>query len=140
MDVILWIALGAIIAWYWADTSKARELAIAHGRRACKDMTLQFLDGTVVRYRTRPQRGANGQICLARDFSFEFTTDGIRRYPGHIRLVGQYLQIMDLQYSDETEDTDSNLILDTPFTREKEPAPDTPESVVNLADYRKKPH
>ncbi|MGI9274788.1 MAG: DUF3301 domain-containing protein [Endozoicomonas sp.] len=113
MDVIFWMAAAAIVLWYWADTTKARELAIAHGRRACRDLQHQFLDGTVVRYRTRTARSSSGQVCLARDFSFEFTTDGINRYPGHIRMLGQRLQMLDLQYQDPDHDSTSNLILST---------------------------
>ncbi|WP_236632010.1 DUF3301 domain-containing protein [Endozoicomonas montiporae] len=118
MDTILWIFPALLALWYWSDTSKAREIAITHGKRACKDMNLQFLDGTVVRYKTRPKRGPDGQMCLSRDFSFEFTPDGIRRYPGHIRLLGVRLQMMDIQYPDEAGAQDNNVILSASYKKE----------------------
>ncbi len=128
--------LGAAFAWYWADTTKAREVAILHGRRACKEMNLQFLDGTVVRYSTRFKRGPGGQMYLARDFSFEFTPNGVQRYPGHIRLLGKYLQVMDLQYTRPEEQQTSNLIMSTEYSEESQPKNNNPSNVVDLANYR----
>ncbi|MET4693409.1 hypothetical protein V5J35_003493 [Endozoicomonas sp. NE40] len=119
MDTVIWIIPAALAFWYWSDTSKAREVAITHGKRACRDMNLQFLDGTVVRYKTRPRRGPDGQMCLARDFSFEFTPDGIRRYPGHIRLLGSRLQMMDIQSPDQSTEHDTNVILSASYRKEK---------------------
>ncbi|WP_051785876.1 DUF3301 domain-containing protein [Endozoicomonas numazuensis] len=136
MDIIIWMLLGAAVAWYWADTTKAREVAIMHGRRACKDMNLQLLDGTVVRYSTRFKRGPGGQMCLARDFSFEFTPNGIQRYPGHIRLLGKYLQVMDLQYTGPEEQQTSNLIMSTEYSEDTQPKNNNPSNVVDLANYR----
>lgn len=135
MDVLLWILLGAAVVWYWSDTSKAREIAIQHGRRACKEMNLQFLDGTVVRYSTRPKRGPTGEMCFCRDFSFEFTDDGVRRYPGHIQLLGQRLKMMNLDYHQEDSETQSSsLIMDTEYSEEK--TKETTSPIVSLSDYR----
>ncbi len=135
MDVLIWILLGAVVIWYWSDTSKAREMAIQHGRRACKDMNLQFLDGTVVRYSTRPKRAPGGQMVLCRDFSFEFTNDGIRRYPGHIQLLGGRLKMMDLDYAAKEQDSpSSNLILETEYHLEA--AKDRTSTVISLSDYK----
>ena len=119
MDTVLWIIPAALAFWYWSDTSKAREIAIAHGKRACRDMNLQLLDGTVVRYKTRLRRSPGGQMCLARDFSFEFTPDGIRRYPGHIRLLGSRLQMLDIQSPDLSGEHDTSVILSASYRKEK---------------------
>ena len=135
MDVLLWILLGAAVMWYWSDTSKAREIAIQHGRRACKEMNLQFLDGTVVRYSTRPKRAPGGQMTLCRDFSFEFTDDGIRRHPGHIQLLGRRLKMLDLDYHRDDQDTpSSNLIMEAEYSEEHQPQPKP--TVINLTDFR----
>ena len=139
MEVLIWLSLGGIIAWYWASTTKAREIAIAHGRRACKEMNVQFLDGTVVRYSSKPKRGPSGQMCLCRDFSFEFTTDGANRYPGHIRLLGTHLQIMDLDYAKPDEAESNHLILNTEYRRE-DPPEKTSSNVIELSQFRRKPH
>lgn len=58
-------------------------------------------------------------MCLARDFSFEFTPDGIRRYPGHIRLLGSRLQMMDIQSPDQSTEHDTNVILSASYRKEK---------------------
>ncbi len=63
-------------------------------------MKFQFLDGSAVRYKTSVQRDPRGQLCFAREFRFEFTTDGHNRYPGYIRLLGNRLQLLDLEYPD----------------------------------------
>lgn len=120
MNAVLWLSFFTLAFWYWSDTSKAREIAIRHGKKACDDMNLQFLDGTAVRFRTVPKRGPDGHMCWARDFSFEFTTDGIRRYPGHVRLLGSRLQMLDIHYSDSEEKPDSNLIMTASYASEKE--------------------
>ncbi|WP_257280139.1 MULTISPECIES: DUF3301 domain-containing protein [unclassified Endozoicomonas] len=136
MNTIIWILLGAAFVWYWADTTKAREIAIVHGRRACKEMNLQFLDGTVVRYSTRFKRGQNGQVHLARDFNFEFTSNGIQRYPGHIRLLGRYLQVMDLQYTCPEEQQTSNLIMFAEYSEDTLPGDNNPSNTVDLTNCR----
>lgn len=128
LNVFFWIFLFVLAGWYWSDTSKAREMAIAHGKRACKDMNLQFLDETVVRFRTTAKRGPEGQMRLARDFSFEFTPDGIRRYPGHVRLLGNRLQMLDIQYEGTDPNKESNLILSASYSKET----DQPQNVVRL--------
>ncbi|WP_422132853.1 DUF3301 domain-containing protein [Endozoicomonas sp. ALD040] len=136
MNIIIWMLLGAAFAWYWADTTKAREIAIMHGRRACKEMNLQLLDGTVVRYSTRFKRSPDGQMRLARDFSFEFTPDGIQRYPGHIRLLGQYLQVVNLQYTNPEEQQTSNLIMSTEYSEDTQPKNNNPSDAVDLTNYQ----
>ena len=58
-------------------------------------------------------------MCLARDFSFEFTPDGIRRYPGHIRLLGSRLQMLDIQSPDKSGEHDTSVILSASYRKEK---------------------
>ncbi len=96
MDILLWLAAGSAILLYWLDTAKARETAIFHSRKACRDMKLQFLDGTVARYKTRLARSPGGQLCLMRHYRFEFTSDGHQRWYGYARLCGSQLQLLDL--------------------------------------------
>ena len=89
-----------------------------HGKRACRDLNVQFLDETVVRFKTRARRAADGQMRLARDFSFEFTPDGLQRFAGHVRLLGSRLQMLDLQYEGGNTDNNKNLILSASYVRE----------------------
>ena len=51
------LAAGAAGGWFWFDSLRAREHAVALGREACERDRLQFLDETVLCTRTRPARG-----------------------------------------------------------------------------------
>jgi len=44
---ILLLGLFGVAGWYWYAGMHAREQAIAVGRRACQDASLQFLDESV---------------------------------------------------------------------------------------------
>lgn len=96
MGLLFCLGAGLCAVIYFFDTARARELAILHGRRACKTMHYQFLDGTSVRYKTRLTRSASGQLCLVRRYHFDFTDDGQYRYQGRITLVGHTLEVLEL--------------------------------------------
>jgi hypothetical protein len=94
--MIIWMGLAALAFWYWWDTQRAKETAHDIALRACAQASVQFLDETVAHRRVRPQRDADGRLRLCRTFSFEFTTDGARRYEGRVVLLGQRVQQVDL--------------------------------------------
>lgn len=102
MDAILWMTLLSLFVFYWFDTARAKETAVAHGRRACKEMKVQFLDDSVVRYRSAVRRGPSGQLTIERCFRFEFTLNGHSREQGYIRLLSQRLQLLELDYPDQS--------------------------------------
>lgn len=108
MDVLLWLTLLFILIYYWFDTAKAKEAAVAHGKKACRDMNVQFLDDSVIRYRSRIARGISGQTVIERSFRFEFTVDGQARENGFIRLSGQRLLVLELDYPDQSNSDQSN--------------------------------
>ncbi|MGB1272153.1 MAG: DUF3301 domain-containing protein [Endozoicomonas sp.] len=124
MDAILWMALLSLFVFYWFDTARAKETAVAHGRRACKEMKVQFLDDSVVRYRSAVRRGPSGQLTIERCFRFEFTLNGQSREQGYIRLLGQRLQLLELDYPHQSVPDQSNrsnitpLFLTTSYTEE----------------------
>jgi hypothetical protein len=82
------IALGAT-GWYWLDSMRVREHAIAAGRRACDNARVQFLDDTVALTRTRFARNDVGQLQFLREYRFEFSDTGDNRRPGHVRVQGE---------------------------------------------------
>jgi hypothetical protein len=85
----LWLGLGlAAVAWLFYDGMRVREAALVAGRDYCGNLGLQMLDETVSRQRTGLARAAGGQLALRRHFSFEFTSDGERRYRGDIVMLG----------------------------------------------------
>lgn len=77
--------------WYWLDGMRAKEIATVAGARVCQARDVYFLDETVVQTRVRFRRNAVGHIVLYREYRFEFTSDGARRYQGKICLVGKHV-------------------------------------------------
>ena len=89
---IILIAAGALL---WADSLRARERAVQAGRSACERYRVQFLDDTVAFARMRLGRDDEGQLRIARTYTFEFTETGNNRRQGAIVMLGH--ELVDLQ-------------------------------------------
>lgn len=113
MTILFWLAASGFTALYWLSTARAREMACYHGQKACRNLQLQFLDGSVVRYQTRIARSPGGQLALQRDYRFEFTADGLHRRQGHIRLCANTLVHLHLDQACPEEANPPVLILST---------------------------
>lgn len=87
----------AAAGWFWFDSMRARERAVALGRAACEREGLQFLDETVLCTRTRPARDADGRVRLRRVYRFEFSDDGRNRRGGSLVLLGSRLEALELE-------------------------------------------
>jgi hypothetical protein len=79
----------------WLDSLKARERAVQAGRAACERHALQFLDDTVSFARMRLKRDDEGQLKIARTYTFEFSDTGNNRRHGAIVMLGG--RLADLQ-------------------------------------------
>jgi hypothetical protein len=79
----------------WIDSLRARERAVQAGRSACRRYDLQFLDDTVSFTRLRLARDEQGQVRIARTYTFEFSDTGNNRRHGAIVMLGA--QVLDLQ-------------------------------------------
>lgn len=88
------IAAGALL---WVDSLRARERAVEAGRRACARYDLQFLDDTVAFARLRLRRDEEGQVRIARTYTFEFSDTGNNRRHGSIMMLGGKLVDMQLE-------------------------------------------
>lgn len=100
-----WGALALIIiaagaAWFWQDSLGARELANAAAMRACEEMGLQFLDGTVAFARIAITRSARGLLTLRRTYVFDYTANSIERRQGFVVLGGH--QVESVGYAPDT--------------------------------------
>ncbi len=85
----LWLILAlGVAALYLQNSMAAKELARTHGRRACQQAGVGFLDDTVALKKIRMSRHARGWVILKRDYLFEFTVDGRQRYGGEIEVRG----------------------------------------------------
>ena len=80
------ILAAAAVAWFVLDSLRARERAVAHGRRACERGEVLFLDDTVQCVRTRFARNDEGRFALRRRYLFEFSETGNNRRQG---VIGQ---------------------------------------------------
>ncbi len=88
MATLLILLLLVLVAWFWLDSMRAREIACGISKEACERMELQFLDGTVALQGLRAARDAAGHLKLLRTYQFEFTDTGLQRSKGMISLLG----------------------------------------------------
>jgi hypothetical protein len=90
------IVLIAAGIFFWLDSLRARERALSAGRAACQRYELQFLDDTVSVSRVRLGRDEEGQLRIARTYTFEFSDTGNNRRQGAIVMLGAELQDLQL--------------------------------------------
>jgi hypothetical protein len=94
-----------LIIWFWLDSARSRELAIAICAQACTQRDVQFLDQTVV-LRRLGLNWTNHGIRVRRTYRFDFSEEGLARHSGHIVMVGIQLQEFSLGLpSTDTSDT-----------------------------------
>jgi hypothetical protein len=86
-----------LVAFFWIDSLRARERALAAGRAACERYAVQFLDETVAFARLRLDRDDEGRLKLARTYIFEFSDTGNNRRHGAIVLLGTALQDVQME-------------------------------------------
>ncbi|VAW91268.1 hypothetical protein MNBD_GAMMA23-1445 [hydrothermal vent metagenome] len=99
MSVAEFIIIFTLIAviFYWIDTIRTKELAVMHGKNACKDAGITFLDQTVEIKKVRLKRNPRGSMVFYREYQFEFSSDGVRRVDAKIIMLGK--QLLKLQLS-----------------------------------------
>jgi hypothetical protein len=81
----------------WTDSLRARERAVRAGRSACERYQLQFLDDTVSFARLRLARNHDGELRIARTYTFEFSDTGNNRRHGAIVMLGGEVQDLHLE-------------------------------------------
>ena len=93
------LAITLILAggFFWIDSLRARERALAAGRGACERYGVQLLDETVQFARLRLARDDEGRLRLRRTYTFEFSDTGNNRRHGAIVMLGAQLQDMQLE-------------------------------------------
>ena len=82
---------------FWIDSLRARERALAAGRRACERYGVQLLDETVQFARLRLARDEAGRLRLRRTYSFEFSDTGNNRRHGAVVMLGGEVQDLHLE-------------------------------------------
>lgn len=97
----LMLALVALAA-FWRDSLAARERALSAAARACKRSEVQLLDGALVISELGLRRNARGGVRIWRLYEFEFSLDGSVRYPGRVGMLGQGVEMVQLDRPDGT--------------------------------------
>ncbi|MCG6886024.1 MAG: DUF3301 domain-containing protein [Proteobacteria bacterium] len=91
---IILILLGVL--GFWWNSFAARETARQACLRQCAAHGLQFLDDSVALSRLRLQRNPLGRMVIYREYRFEFSEDGVGRFPGRVTLLGQQVLHVDM--------------------------------------------
>jgi len=86
----------ALVIYIW-QLLAIKDLAIAAAKKHCRDMDVQFLDGTVVQCGFRLRLKSGWRPVILQTYSFEFTTTGERRYLGWTTFRGRQRISMELQ-------------------------------------------
>ncbi len=92
MSAVLLLAAVGLGIWFWQDSMRVRELAVGIGKKTCKDLDLQFLDGTVAMHGLGLGRDQNGHLQLRRTYRFDYTGDGATRLNASLEMLGGRLQ------------------------------------------------
>ncbi|MCP3868025.1 MAG: DUF3301 domain-containing protein [Gammaproteobacteria bacterium] len=104
MTTLTGLLIIALTLWFWLDSARAREIATAASKAACRQRELQFLDQTV-ELRRIGLRWTNRGLRLRRLFRFEYSEQGVGRHAGHITLVGVDLEDFNLGLPDTPNST-----------------------------------
>jgi hypothetical protein len=86
------IMLVVAVGFFWVDSLRARERALAAGRAACERNGLQLLDETVSGTGLRLARNDMGELRIRRVFVFEFSDNGNNRRRGSVVVLGAQVQ------------------------------------------------
>ncbi len=98
MSTFLIILLLLGLGWFWLDSSRARELAVGICREASERYGVQFLDESV-NLTKLSIRWPNEGLRLWRQYSFDFSKDGVERLEGKLALTGISLDYLDFDFS-----------------------------------------
>ena len=90
MELSVVILLIAFI-YYWLGSIRAKEIATMHAKLYCKNISLEFLDDTVLIKKLRLCRNTKGHLSFYREYEFEFSSTGDYRYKGQVRLLSNNL-------------------------------------------------
>ena len=97
----MWEAVAIVViaagVFFWIDSLRARERALAAGRSACERYGVQLLDETVAFAKLRLARDEEGRLGLRRTYVFEFSDTGNNRRHGAIVMLGGRLQDLQLE-------------------------------------------
>ena len=102
LEQMILIVLVGFGAWIFWRQLAIRELALRHANAACDKSDVQLLDQSIGLSKLRFKKLAGGGFGLLREYRFEFSSTGERRYTGRIFIVGHTLQRVEMDAFRET--------------------------------------
>jgi len=91
MPSLLIILFLAILAWFWLNSIRAKEIAMKASAIACQQIQAQFLDQTASLKKLRLVRNNNGRLGIQRVYSFDFSRDRENRSKGFVEIEGHHV-------------------------------------------------
>lgn len=89
-----------LIAWFWLDSLRAREIATGICRAACESRQVQFLDQTVALRRLYLRWPSTG-VRIRRLYRFDYSEEGVGRHTGHVIMLGSKLEQLSMGLPDD---------------------------------------
>jgi len=96
ISAVLWLTAFACVGFYWIQAVRTKEIAVKAAEHHCRYMEVQFLDQTVFLKKLSFKRNARGQLGFMREYYFEFTVSGEDRYFGHVFMIGNRIESINL--------------------------------------------
>ncbi|WP_372872778.1 DUF3301 domain-containing protein [Shewanella sp.] len=88
-DLLLLLSVFLVAAFFWQLRQMA-EIARLFSEKECNRQKVQLL--AVAQLSARPTLGSSTGIGWKATYLFEFSTDGINQYRGHIQMLGKKIQ------------------------------------------------
>lgn len=91
LSAIAFIALLFVLYQFWQVQQQARDIAWKAVKKFSLEQGIQVLDDSLVADAIRPVKSSTGWR-LWRQWRFEFSTSGARRYRGQISMLGRRVE------------------------------------------------
>ncbi len=88
MPSLLIILFLAVLAWFWLNAIRAKEIAMQASAVACQQIQAQFLDQTASLKKMRLIRNSQGRLNIQRIYRFDFSRDRENRSKGFVEIRG----------------------------------------------------
>lgn len=102
MGKLLLLSAIVVLAWFWRDSMRIRELVLHRCRAYCNHHGYQLLDATVALSGLKLRRNRRGSLSLYRTYQFEYSIDGTERMFGQTAVFDNRIDYIHLVQKDGT--------------------------------------
>lgn len=92
MTSILILLFLAVLAWFWMNSIRAKEIAMHASAAACQQIQAQFLDQTASLKKIQFIRSHAGRLSFERTYTFDFSRDRESRSKGLVIIKGHVIE------------------------------------------------